>query len=55
MSSQNKLTPGDDTESNPEQRLSILEKLHDKQLEISTKSTDAVPTRAKEKSNDVSL
>lgn len=55
MSIQNKLTPGDDTESKPEQRPSILEKLHDKQSEISTRTTDGVPTHAKEKSNDVSL
>ena len=37
MSTQNKLTPGDDTESHPEQRPSVLGKLRDKQAQVSSK------------------
>ena len=53
MSRQNKLTPGDDTETHPEQRPSILEKLHDKQAEISVCRKGPIST--KEKSDDLSL
>ena len=37
MSTQNKLTPGNDTESHPEQRPSVLGKLRDKQAQVSSK------------------
>lgn len=57
IDTQSKLTPGDDTESQPEQskskRPSVLEKLKEKQAEIPAKSTVNIsPTRS---SDDISI
>lgn len=46
MSTQNKLTPGDDTESHPEQRSSVLGKLRDKQAQVSTKTITPKPEKS---------
>ncbi|MGN8963376.1 DUF5688 family protein [Bariatricus sp. HCP28S3_D3] len=46
MSTQNKLTPGDDTESHPEQRPSVLGKLRDKQAQVSTKTITPKPEKS---------
>lgn len=52
MSTQSKLTPGDDTDSKPEQRPSILEKLHSKQAEVFSRepASKAEPTKSKKPS-----
>ena len=57
IDTQSKLTPGDDTESQPEQgkskRPSVLEKLKEKQAEIPVKhKADISPTRS---SDDISI
>lgn len=57
IDTQSKLTPGDDTESQPEQskskRPSVLEKLKEKQAEIPAKSkVNISPTRS---SDDISI